>query len=226
MPATTTDKVQSDQYYPQRSSVLPLAMDAALEASKSKPKIKRSFSSPNPDLTSHHRRKKRKHEDSDKQDEKATKRVKYDPNRTEDKDDTATGRTRSQHPKRSMLEIPHHSKRSKFYPSYTPWGWYGMFPDCNNLYPKGQLFEWDNSDVSEFDLGEALDEMNFWEGPWMKTTEERKRKRQQTCGGLTAAGRKRAYKKRTGVVGKMGSLESWKIIRGKATHLFRLECIS
>jgi hypothetical protein len=107
-----------------------------------------------------------------------------------------------------------------------------MFPDYNDLYPKGQLFEWDNSDVSDFDLGEALDEINFWEGPWIKTNEERKnirnererkRKRQQRCGGLTAAGRKRAYKKRTEVVGKMGSLESWKIIRGKATHVFPLE---
>jgi hypothetical protein len=117
MPATTTDKVQSDQYYPERSSAPPLAMDAALEASKSKPKIKIILFTKS-GFDESQQTKKRKHEDSDKQDEKATKRVKYGPNGTEDKDDTATGRTRSQHPKLSMLETPRHSRRPKVYPSY------------------------------------------------------------------------------------------------------------
>lgn len=54
-------------------------------------------------------------------------------------------------------------------------------------------------------LGDPLDELNFWEGPWIEANKEKKkvrnergrlRKRQQRYGGLTAAGRKRAYKKR------------------------------
>jgi hypothetical protein len=92
-------------------------MDAALEASKSKPKIKIILFTKS-GFDESQQTKKRKHEDSDKQDEKATKRVKYGPNGTEDKDDTATGRTRSQHPKLSMLETPRHSRRPKVYPSY------------------------------------------------------------------------------------------------------------
>jgi hypothetical protein len=31
------------------------------------------------------------------------------------------------------------------------------------LYPEQRRLKWDNSDVPEFDLGEPLDELNFWE---------------------------------------------------------------
>lgn len=131
----------------------------------------------------------------------------------DEKEDNDTGRTRSKQPKLFILKTPSHSRRPKLYPQLTPWGGDGMFRDLNDLYPEHGL-DWDNNDIPDFDLGEPLDETNFWEGPWITANEgktkarnerERKRKRQQRYGGLKAAGRKRAYKKRAGSLPKRGN---------------------
>jgi hypothetical protein len=130
-----------------------------------------------------------------------------------DNDDTESatgrgGRTRGNQPELFELSTSTHYRRPKVYPSYTPWGDYWRFRDLNDSHPE-KKFKRDHSDVPDFDLGEPLDETNFWEQPWITANEEtkkvrdereKKRKRQQRYGGLTAAGRKRAYKKRAGVM--------------------------
>lgn len=121
-------------------------------------------------------------------------------------------RTRSQQPDLKYLKRPKHYRRPKVYPSYTPWGYDWKSWYHNDLYPKEPpFFEWDNSDVPDFDLGEPLDEYNHWELPWIAANEEkkrlrdereRKRKNRQRHGGRKAAGRKQAYKTRAGLTPK------------------------
>lgn len=120
-------------------------------------------------------------------------------------------RTRSEQPDLyNPLTAPTHHRRPKVYPALTPWLDYWNMRNLNDLNPDGK-FKWNNSDVPDFDLGEPLDETNFWEQPWIAANEEKKRvrnerqrkyKKQRRYGGLKAAGRKRAYKKRGGVVMK------------------------
>ncbi|KAE9378160.1 hypothetical protein N431DRAFT_452290 [Stipitochalara longipes BDJ] len=203
----------SNQYCPKRSSHLtPGTRDVSLEAPKPKPKTKiilftKSVFRESPQT------KNRKYDEYNKSDEEATKKPKhgssgFEDEPDEDEDEETMGRTRSERPKLSVLETSSHSRPPNVYPSHTPWGWYGMHPVYNDLYPRSQLFQGDHSDVPDLDLGERLEKLNFWEGPWIEVKEEkkvidereRKRKRQQRSGGLTAAGRKRAYKKRAGAM--------------------------
>lgn len=137
-------------------------------------------------------------------------------------DESNTGRTRSQQPELLELSTPTHSRRPKLYPSLTPWGDYWNYRTLNDFYPE-KAFKWDDSDVPDFDLGEPLDETNFWEEPWIAATEKKKmvrykreeqRKRRQRYGGLTAEGRKRAYRKRIGVMRENGMFIRSRIVGG------------
>jgi hypothetical protein len=133
-------------------------------------------------------------------------------------------RTRSQKPDlHALLPAPTRYRRPKVYPSLTPWLDDWNVAELNDLYPKGK-FKWDNSDVPDFDLGEPLDDTNFWERPWITANEERKknreererkRKKQLHYGGLKATGRKRAFKKGSRVTMKRENGKFVKQIRGK-----------
>jgi hypothetical protein len=138
------------------------------------------------------------------------------------KDESNTGRTRSQQPELLELSTPTHSRRPKLYPSLTPWGDYWNYRNLNDFYPE-KAFKWDNSDVPDFDLGEPMDETNFWEEPWIAATEKKKkvrdkrekqRKRRQRYGGLTAEERKRAYRRRIGLMRENGIFIRSRIVGG------------
>lgn len=108
----------------------------------------------------------------------------------------------------SPLEPRKHHRRPKVHPSLTPWGDYWGYQWLNDSYPKDREFDGDDKDIPDFDLGEPLEETNYWERPWIAEREEKKkarevsRKRQKEYSGLSAVGRKRAYKKRS--MGKGG----------------------
>jgi hypothetical protein len=196
-----SNREQSSRLFPNTFVVpkTPQIIGTALEAQNSKPEILLFAASP----------------------KKATKRKGFsDKNEDEDEGtESVAAHTRSKKPKLFVLNTPSHSRRPKLYPGLTPWGVYGMVRELNDLYPTHEL-DWDGRDVPDLDLGEPLDETNFWEGPWIKANEERKRvrdererkrKRQQIYGSLNATGRKRAYKKRAGIVtrenGRFAKLE-------------------
>jgi hypothetical protein len=110
----------------------------------------------------------------------------------------------------------------------TPWGDYWNYRNLNDFYPK-KVFKWDNSDVQVFDLGEPLDETNFWEEPWIAANEEKKkvgrkreeqRKRRQRYGGWTAKGRKRAYRKRTGLMRENGRFVKTRMVGGSRDDVY------
>jgi hypothetical protein len=114
-----------------------------------------------------------------------------------------------------------------------------MLAEMNDLYPEQRRLKWDNSDVPEFDLGEPLDELNFWEESWIEANEEkkkardereRKRKRQQRYGGLKATGRKRAYKKRAEAIlrekVKFVDLEHQEVSSQSIFETFSADCFS
>lgn len=188
-------------------------------------------------------------ENNDKSDERTPKKINYGPNgiaggvldESEDKNiESAPRRTRSEQPKLRMLKTKKHHRRPKVCPQLTPWGDYGMLADMNDLYPEQRRLKWDNSDVPEFDLGEPLDELHFWEESWIEANEEkkkvryereRKRKRQQRYGGLKATGRKRAYKKRAEAIsrrekGKFVDLEHQGVSSQSIFETFSADCSS
>jgi hypothetical protein len=127
-------------------------------------------------------------ENNNESDERTSKKINYGPNciaggaldESEDKNvESAPRRTRSEHPKLRMLKTKTHHRRSKVCPQLTPWGDYGMLAEMNDLYPEQRRLKWDNSDVPEFDLGEPLDELNFWEESWIEANEEKKKVRDE-----------------------------------------------
>lgn len=190
-------------------------IQAALEAQKPKPKLRiilnvkyGSYQSPEGAV-------KRRDESPDYDDEQ-------DDDEDDRKEESNTCRTRSQQPELLELATPTRSHRPKLYPSLTPWGDYWNYRNLNDFYPK-KAFKWDNSDVPDFDLGEPLDETNFWQEPWIAANEEKKklrrkmeeqRKRWQQYGGLTAAGRKRAYRKRTVLMRENGRFVKSRMVGG------------
>jgi hypothetical protein len=148
--------------------------------------------------------------DLDRNDDEDDNDKDYEPSEDEEPD-SPIRRTRSEQLDLSAPLLPptrHH--RPKLYPALTPWLDDWNVRKLNDLYPEDR-FKWDSSDVPDFDLGEPLDEMNFWEDTWIAENEEKKRirgekqtkcRKQRCYGGLKDAERKRAYKKRGGVAMK------------------------
>ncbi|EKD13665.1 uncharacterized protein L3040_005711 [Drepanopeziza brunnea f. sp. 'multigermtubi'] len=93
------------------------------------------------------------------------------------------------------------------YPGLTPW-MHDWATDLNDQLPEDDGFEWDSTDIPDdgFSLGEPLEELNYWEQNWIdkkleqEAAEKEKRKMQslkrKRSVPLTAAGRKKLYKKR------------------------------
>ncbi|KAH8782456.1 hypothetical protein BGZ57DRAFT_852667 [Hyaloscypha finlandica] len=212
---TSTTSVSSPSFLrdiPDIPKILKI-VQSALYIQKRKPKIilftKSGFNeSPQGAI----KRKKRSddNENKDKSDERTSKKINHGTNGMaggvldESKDKNVK-------PAPAGRETKKHHRRPKVCGGLTPWGDYGMLADMNDLYPEQRRLKWDNSDVPELDLGEPLDELNFWEESWIEANEEkkkvrdereRKRKRQQRYGGLKATGRKRAYKKRAEAISR------------------------
>jgi hypothetical protein len=134
----------------------------------------------------------------------------------DEENDSGTRRTRCELQQLFVLQKSKHYHRPNVSPGLTPWGDSGMFADKTYLYPEGRELNWNNCDVPDFDLGEPLDELNFWEEPRINANEEKmkvrdereeKRKRQQGYRGLKTVGRKIAYKKHAEAKSKREKLE-------------------
>jgi hypothetical protein len=225
-------------------------VQSALDNQKRKPKIilfTKSGFNESPQGAIKRKERSDDNENKEKSDERTSKKINHGPNGIaggvldESKDKNvkpAPRQTRSEQPKLRMLKTKKHHRRPKVCGGLTPWGDYGMLADMNDLYPEQRRLKWDNSDVPELDLGEPLDELNFWEESWIEANEkkkkvrderERKRKRQQRYGGLKATGRKRAYKKRAEAIsrrekGKFVDLEHQGVSSQSNFETFSADC--
>ena len=105
-------------------------------------------------------------------------------------------------PKRKKRRDRNPIKENGLRSSLTPWA-YDWNYEVNQLRGDKE-FDWDHLDVPLLDIGEPLDEFNFWENEWAKEKEKRqrqarkKKRRRVLAGPLKVAGRRRVWNKRAG----------------------------